>query len=315
MDSDSNNQVKPLLDGSGLKANIFSSTFVDETTTVEELPAEFVEGVRMLENIFKMPVWLLVQSVAHDVVDEDLYEEYFARREELPESQPIAVLIQSPGGSATAAYKLATLIRKRCGNFIAVVPKYAKSAATLFTLGASEIVLDTYAELGPMDIWVRNEKTDTMESALNYAQALGRFGDDTETVMWEVAINIAKVTDKPIGSCLSPATDYATSLVKPLVGSMDVAKYAEMLRTLKISEEYATRLLRPKYDEDKAREIAESLVSDYPGHDFVIDIPEAQSIGLAVENPPSEVAEANKKIIPYLDGRVTALGRLEEIES
>lgn len=316
MDSEKNgNQAQPLPDGSGLRASIVSSTFVDETSSTEELPSGFTEGVRSLESILGMPVWLLVHGIAYDAADEDLYNEYFAQREELPKSQPIALLIHSLGGSATVAYKLANLIRKRCGDFVAVVPKYAKSAATLLTLGASEIVLDKYAELGPIDIWIRNEKTDVMESALNYAQALGRLGDDTETIMWEVAINIAKVTGKPMVQCLQPATDYATSLVTPLVGGMDVAKYTEMLRTLKIGEEYATRLLSAKYDREKAAEIAEALVSHYPDHEFVIDIAEAQSLGLAVEEPPDEIVEVNKKIIPYLDGRVTALGRLEEIES
>ena len=313
--NDAGNQIQSLPDGSGLKANIFSSTFIDETSSTQELPKEFVGGVRRLENILGMPVWLLIQGVAYDTMDADLYDQYFDHRAELPEKQPMVLLIHSLGGSATAAYKLATLIRKCCGNFVAVVPKCAKSAATLLTLGASEIVLDTYAELGPIDIWIRNEKTDTMESALNYTQALGRLGGDTETIMWEVAINIAKITGKPIVQCLQPATNYATSLVKPLVGSMDVAKYTEMLRTLRIGQEYATRLLSAKYGEDKAREIAESLVSDYPDHEFVVDIAEAQSLGLTVENPPDEITEANEKIIPYLDGRVTALGKLEEIAS
>jgi ClpP class serine protease len=33
------------------------------------------------------------------------------------------------------------LLKRHCGGFVAVVPRYAKSAATLLALGADEIIL------------------------------------------------------------------------------------------------------------------------------------------------------------------------------
>jgi hypothetical protein len=52
-----------------------------------------------------------------------------------------ALVIATPGGSAKSAFQLAMLLKRHCGGFVAVVPRYAKSAATLLALGADEIIL------------------------------------------------------------------------------------------------------------------------------------------------------------------------------
>ncbi len=49
------------------------------------------------------------------------------------------LVIDSGGGYAQAAFQIANLFRRHAGGFTAVVPRYAKSAATLLTLGADEI--------------------------------------------------------------------------------------------------------------------------------------------------------------------------------
>ena len=296
-----------------MKASIFSNYAGTDQGVPEALPDEFVDGIRILENVLEMPVWLLVQDEDEPIIPE-LYDAYFDQREAFPESKPLAVLLHSPGGHPESAYKLASLIRKRCGEFVVLVPKYAKSAATLFALGASRIILGRHAELGPVDMQIRNEKSGTWGSALNYVQALDRLGDDAERIMYRVADTlIEKSLTQDVA--LPFAINFATSLVKPLVDDIDAEKYGELSRELKVGEEYAARLLSPKYEKGEAERLANILVSRYPDHSFVIDIEEAKSIGLDVEEPTDEILAANKKIIPYLDGRVTALGRLEEIGS
>src|ERR1041385_6238380 len=64
--------------------------------------------------------------------------------------------LDSPGGFTDAAEKMIKICRMRTGNdakfdFRTIVVNQAKSAATLFALGSSKILLSSTAELGPVD--------------------------------------------------------------------------------------------------------------------------------------------------------------------
>lgn len=64
----------------------------------------------------------------------------------------ILLLIQSTGGSIEPAYLISKTCRRRAKDkFVAVVPRRAKSAATLIALGANEIHMGLMSELGPID--------------------------------------------------------------------------------------------------------------------------------------------------------------------
>ena len=68
-------------------------------------------------------------------------------------SQGIAVMISSPGGSGLAAERMINLLRScsGTGEYWAIVPGKAKSAATMVCLGASRILMGPASELGPVD--------------------------------------------------------------------------------------------------------------------------------------------------------------------
>jgi hypothetical protein len=64
----------------------------------------------------------------------------------------IDLLIQSGGGDGNAGEKIIEMCRARCKNrFRVIVPNMAKSAATLITFGADEIIMGYLSELGPID--------------------------------------------------------------------------------------------------------------------------------------------------------------------
>src|SRR5262249_48104099 len=70
-------------------------------------------------------------------------------------AQQINVLLHSPGGDGTIIEKMVDMCRNHItGNdrkLRVVVPNLAKSAATVFALGADEIVMGYCSELGPID--------------------------------------------------------------------------------------------------------------------------------------------------------------------
>lgn len=63
----------------------------------------------------------------------------------------VDVLLHSPGGMAEAAESVVKLLRSRFKAVRFIVPNIAKSAATMMALSGDEILMDTDAELGPID--------------------------------------------------------------------------------------------------------------------------------------------------------------------
>ena len=100
------------------------------------LPPAFVSLVQQLEEALGMPVWLLSHCFDNKCgnLDDQMVLAFFGARDEMEPGKPVALLIDSAGGYARSAYQLAMLFRKHCGEFVAVVPRYAKSAATLLAL-------------------------------------------------------------------------------------------------------------------------------------------------------------------------------------
>jgi ClpP class serine protease len=88
--------------------------------------------------------------------------------------RPNVLLMASTfGGTADAAYRMARVLQERYKRVILFVYGYCKSAGTLLALGADELVLSDFAELGPLDVQVR--KTDEVgesASGLTPTQAL-----------------------------------------------------------------------------------------------------------------------------------------------
>src|SRR5438128_2243993 len=87
-----------------------------------------------------------------------------------PNQTEIDIWIESPGGDGHAAYKLILDLRSRCKRLRAVIPDYAKSAATLLALGVDTIFMSAAAELGPLDVQIEHPDPDregTIVSALD----------------------------------------------------------------------------------------------------------------------------------------------------
>ena len=68
-------------------------------------------------------------------------------------SKGLALFIDSPGGDALAAERIIHICRSYSGSgeYLAIVPGKAKSAATLICFGASKICMGASSELGPVD--------------------------------------------------------------------------------------------------------------------------------------------------------------------
>ena len=67
------------------------------------------------------------------------------------------IFLCSNGGSVTVPWRLVSLFREYAKSFNVLIPYRAYSAATLLALGADEIIMHPFAEMGPIDPTVSNE--------------------------------------------------------------------------------------------------------------------------------------------------------------
>lgn len=71
-----------------------------------------------------------------------------------PESD-LHVMLDTPGGHGETAIRLVRQAQARCNELTVIVPDRAKSAGTLFALGAHRILMGPTSDLGPVDPQIR----------------------------------------------------------------------------------------------------------------------------------------------------------------
>ena len=226
--------------------------------------------------------------------------------------------------------KIARLFQRRTNEFYTIVPLYAKSAATLLSLGGKEIIMGSEAELGPLDVQMYDDDKEDYDSALNAVQSLERLNAYALSAFDQAMFLFLSRTGKKAETVMPLAMQYATSMVKPLVEKIDTIELTKKSRELKVAEDYAIRLMRQNYNSRDYERIADALVSKYSTHSFVIDRAEAGkgvaggkaqispysglSLGLNVMVPSDTIEDLFAKLAVEL-GTVTAMGQILEVEN
>jgi hypothetical protein len=242
-------------------------------------------------------------------------------KQEIPKS-PIALLIFSGGGMAEPAYRLAAFLRNRCGSYWAIVPRLAKSAATLLSLGASEIYLGEDGDLGPLDAqYYDADAEEDMVSALDEVQAVEALEESAIESAYKMMVLLNKRTGKKINTLLPHALKFAAEITKPLFDKIDSVRYSRQSRRLQEAQDYAERLLLKRFNQDQSRAIARDLVRNYPTHGFVIDREESKKIGKMDNVPPvglqvqPDLDDEWNEILSELYANsvgITAIGRIKQ---
>jgi hypothetical protein len=285
------------------------------------LPDQFVAAVKEVERVLKGPVWLIVQDAPpargrptppFQGIDDHLLRGFLDSRFSIP-TKPINVVIESPGGSAKIAYQLANLFRLHCGGFNVYVAEWAKSAATLFVLGASNIYLSKYAEIGPLDVQVFDAEREDYCSALDEVQALERLNAFALQAVDAGMLLLASRSGKSVRTLLPLVHSFVSDMLRPLFEKLDTVHYTQMSRLLKVGEEYAVRLLERKYGHPGADEIARQLVNGYPEHGFYIDRREAKRIGIETLDGDNDLEKALDEF-KHAMHHLNVIGQLKEIK-
>lgn len=195
---------------------------------------------------------------------------------DLNKESDILLVLQSGGGKIEPAYLISKTCKRLCkSKFIVTIPRRAKSAATLLSLGAAELHMGLLSELGPID---------------------PQFGGFPASGLANAMEKIAEMSSK-----FPKASDM---FAKYLTDNLDIKDLGYFERINESAVQYAERLLRGKklpesWDEER---LAHHLTNHYKDHGFVIDSDEASSLlGKSVVKENSPEYEFGNKIYEFLD--------------
>jgi len=170
----------------------------------------------------------------------------------LERNKPLLLILVSNGGEPGPAYLIGKLCQESSnGKFIIVVPRHAKSAATLLSTAADEIHMGSLSELGPIDPQINGMPTLGLKNSIE---------------------DIAELVNKMPGAAEMFAR-YLSRTIEPI----QIGYYE---RAAKSAKQYAERLLENHASQlsNKPTNIAHILVYEYKDHGFVIDKSEAEKI-------------------------------------
>ena len=191
----------------------------------------------------------------------------------------LAVIVDSPGGDIDAAYNLACLFRRYGkGRLTFIVPRRAKSAATLLVCGGDSIMMTPVAELGPLD------------PQITEMNPLERRLENLSPLYIESTLELIR-SEYEFGS-----VELAEGLLRRLQFPITLGGF---IKSLEHGRQYAQKLLASRMLKDDlkaAEEISRKLVEGYSAHSFCINIDEVRELGLTLEDMSSDQLEIVWKI-------------------
>jgi hypothetical protein len=223
-----------------------------------------------------------------EAIDDTYCEKMLVALRELGKQDKLSVFVESPGGDIDCTYRIVRSLRRNCSDVEIMVAGWAKSAATFFCLGADIIYMGQDAELGPLDTQLRDPKGSAIpKSALNAFKSLEYLRQYMLETLDLVVVTLIKNGGMDIPYAIEAARPLVADIVGPLYKQVDPHELGEARRYLAVGEEYSKKIMQKySYRHRKAQQvdkIVEQLVWHYPSHSYVIDMEEAQNIGLSAQ--------------------------------
>jgi hypothetical protein len=245
---------------------------------------ERIALIRKIEELRGSSVICFLTSLRQNVpslIAEDSVRVFFDHLLLLP-SRPVPKLdlfLCSNGGSGTVPWRLVSLFREYAKSFNVLIPYRSYSAATLIALGADEIVMHPFAELGPIDPTVSNEFNPTDKPT---GRRLGISVEDVKAYVTFIKTTVGITHEDE----LIKAVEALTKEVHPLaLGNVE--------RFLAQSRMIAKKILRTHMQdsaEHVIQEIIENMASKLYFHGHPINRVEAKDelhLKVNLELPPT----------------------------
>ena len=180
-------------------------------------------------------------------------------------SQDLHVMLATPGGDGETAIRLVRQAQSRCKELTVIVPDRAKSAGTLFVLGAHRILMGPTSDLGPVD-----PQFPLPDGSLVAGKAIIAAVEDAEQ-----RIQANPATYPLYASLLSDVTALMVQQARD-----GIARTGDQLREALASQ--------PDRSDDDIRALASTLraplIGEPQSHGAIISAMDATRFGLPVEN-------------------------------
>ncbi|KIA97761.1 hypothetical protein OA93_12295 [Flavobacterium sp. KMS] len=266
----------------------------------------------LIENLSEIrsdiPQFLFAEAIhPHTMVA--VRDEILSFKKEFADVNEIDFIINSPGGSPADAYRIIRTLRNNFETVNVIVPFWAKSAATLLSLGATKIIMDEFGEFGPLDIQIAVERDDSpeidRESALNDEYSVRRIEARSQELYYQMFTNLYSSNDIKINKIelSKQLLEYLASFYKPLLSQINPYHLGRKKRMLEIGHNYADRILstyHPNLPDKNKAYLIDYLVNGCPDHGYVIDynlisqfltnVSKSSELGIIYENLLTEIS-------------------------
>jgi hypothetical protein len=211
----------------------------------------------------------------------------------------VILILCTLGGDPGAGYRIARCLQQNYKKFTVWIVGPCKSAGTLITMGAHEIVMSDHGEMGPLDVQVgkKDELWET-DSGLTVLSAIKALEEKSFELFESCFLNLKGRSGGRI--TLKTATELATKLaigtVSPIIAQIDPIHVGEVSRAMDIGLEYGKRL--SDVSNNSKPDTLQKLINSYPSHDFVIDRRETKNMFANVRKPTDKEIELIAELGP-----------------
>lgn len=223
-------------------------------------------------------ILFLIQDDAYDISRSTL-DSIYAAIKGTEKEKDVLLILNSPGGYIGPAYFISKCCKEYSNLFCVAIPRRAKSAATLISLGADQIHMGSISELGPIDPQIRKLPALALGDAIDF---------------------LASISEKHPQS--------AEMFARFLSRELDLQHLGHTRRIADSAVDYAIRLLGSRKLPKSAQYVGEHLVEDYKDHGFVIDKDEAtQILGVSIVKQNTEEYELADEVYKLVEDAKLAL--------
>ncbi|HLG36235.1 MAG TPA: ATP-dependent Clp protease proteolytic subunit [Bacteroidia bacterium] len=209
----------------------------------------------MVTTLSFTPITRNSVDIVFDLINTPQFQQERAAFKNRPDD--IHVIIESDGGDADAAYHIAKLLDVHFkGTIKYIVPRFAKSAATLLVCGGNKIVMGETSELGPLDPQIQQND--------------GSY----------ISAKAVQSTLVLIKKYLSEGDKHGLELATILSSRLNPLVLGQYESTLEIAKEYQEELLHLRMfgQNEDVKEIVHKFATGYTHHSRVINYNEAKKI-------------------------------------
>ena len=249
----------------------YTSNMKNKNWNVHDLEKELHKLIKEYNELRDTNLLVYVSLFAGNLptsIDRNDYNNFVDLLDNIEEGEDLDLYLETPGGDITTVEDIIKYIQDRYNKVSFVIGGQAKSAGTIMTLGADEILMTKTGALGPIDAQIISNGT--IVSAFDYIQYINEKQKEAEE---KGELN---PVDKEIIGKISPGQ---------INGVMHTLEYSKELAEDYIYEyNFKNIKTKDKVKKEKAKQIAETLSdhNKWKTHDRNIKIDDLKELGLEI---------------------------------